>query len=101
MSCILNSFGADIFGISDGRINSLIYNRKIANYRKEYFFDLKEKKNVKKIIKRIKPDIIFHLAAQSLVFKSYLNPSKTWQSNLLSSLNILEASRDLKKKLYS
>jgi len=99
LSCILNSFGADIFGISDGRINSLIYNRKIANYRKEYFFDLKEKKNVKKIIKRIKPDIIFHLAAQSLVFKSYLNPSKTWQSNLLSSLNILEASRDLKKKI--
>ena len=99
LSCILNSYGANIFGISDRKINSLIYRKKIAEYKREYFFDLKEKKKIEKIITKIKPDIIFHLAAQSLVFKSYENPSKTWQSNLLASLNTLEASRSLNKKI--
>lgn len=99
LSCILNSFESKVYGISDGKINSLLYKKKIANYKKEYFFDLKEKKKLKKIITKIQPDIIFHLAAQSLVFKSYINPLKTWQSNLLASLNILETSRSLNKNI--
>jgi CDP-glucose 4,6-dehydratase len=99
LSCILNSFESKVYGISDGKINSLLYKKKIANYKKEYFLDLKEEKKLKKIITKIQPDIIFHLAAQSLVFKSYINPSKTWQSNLFASLNILEASRSLNKNI--
>ena len=54
LSCILNSYGANIFGISDGKINSLIYKKKIAEYKIKYFFDLKEKKKIEKIITKIK-----------------------------------------------
>ena len=49
-------------------------------------FDLR-KSNLLKKIKLIEPDFIFHLAAQSLVKKSYDDPVTTWQSNLISTLN--------------
>ena len=43
------------------------------------------------------PDFVFHLAAQSLQ-KSYLNPIETFQSNIIGTVNILEALRQIKKK---
>ena len=49
-----------------------------------------------KKIKLIEPDFIFHLAAQSLVKKSYDDPVTTWQSNLISTLNLLESLRHTK-----
>ena len=45
------------------------------------------------------PDFVFHLAAQSLVKKSYLNPIETFQSNIIGTVNILEALRQIKKKV--
>ena len=40
------------------------------------------------------PDIIFHMAACSLVRRSYREPLETWQTNLLGSVNLLEALRE-------
>ena len=40
---------------------------------------------------------MFHLAAQALVKKSYINPLLTWNSNLLGTVNLLESLRYLKK----
>ena len=40
------------------------------------FFDIKNFKKLKNKINAIKPDIIFHLAAQSIVSKSFKNPLK-------------------------
>ena len=39
------------------------------------------------------PEVIFHLAAQPLVRSSYVNPLQTWRSNLMGTLNLLEAVR--------
>jgi CDP-glucose 4,6-dehydratase len=41
-----------------------------------------------------KPDIVFHLAAQSLVRESYVDPLKTYQTNVMGTLNVLEAIRN-------
>ena len=65
---------------------------------KEFFFDLKNKEKLHKTISNIKPDYIFHLAAQAIVKKSYKNPFETWQSNTISTLNLLECLRKIKKK---
>ena len=43
------------------------------------------------------PDFVFHLAAQSLVRRSYTDPVETWETNLLGTLNVLEALRKLEK----
>ncbi len=42
------------------------------------------------------PDIIFHLAAQSLVRPSYTDPVNTYQTNVIGTLNVLEAARKCK-----
>lgn len=51
---------------------------------------------LKKFIKEIKPDVIFHLAAQSLVRESYKNPIDTINTNIIGTANVLEAVRQLK-----
>ena len=42
-------------------------------------------------IEQSEPDIIFHLAAQSIVAEGYENPIATWQTNVQGSANILQA----------
>lgn len=44
-------------------------------------------------IEEYKPEIIFHLAAQALVRTAYQHPKETYETNLMGSLNILEAVR--------
>ena len=49
------------------------------------------------VIVSAQPDFIFHLAAQPLVRCSYDDPVKTWQTNVLGTLHVLEALRKLDK----
>ena len=66
---------------------------------KSYIVDLRNYLTVKKIILKEKPDFIFHLAANPLVKESYNNPVKTWETNLMGTINVLEAAKFLKKKM--
>jgi len=43
------------------------------------------------------PDVVFHLAAQALVRRSYRQPLLTWETNVTGTLNVLEAVRALKR----
>ena len=45
------------------------------------------------VFKKFKPDIILHLAAQSLVRKSYREPYQTLKSNVVGTMNVLESIR--------
>jgi|TARA_Y100000310_G_scaffold328020_1_gene395353 CDP-glucose 4,6-dehydratase len=56
-------------------------------------------KKLKKTINEYKPDYIFHLAAQSLVKKSYEKPLITWETNLMGTINILEILKEYKNKI--
>ena len=62
---------------------------------KSKFVDIQNLKKIKKIIKNYKADFIFHLAAQSLVKKSYTDSLMTWKSNLIGTINILESLKRL------
>jgi len=46
--------------------------------------------NVEAVLKKSKPNIIFHLASQSVVSKSWLYPIMTIQTNVIGTLNVLE-----------
>ena len=59
--------------------------------------DIRDADKVKNIVAEVRPDFIFHLAAQSLVRRSYQNPIDTISTNALGSASILEAVRDYKK----
>lgn len=58
--------------------------------------DLTDYASLKRILSEHRPDIIFHLAAQSYVDYSYLAPAATLEANVIGSCNLLEAVKDLK-----
>jgi CDP-glucose 4,6-dehydratase len=72
--------------------------RSLTKKFKENIFDISNLNKIKKVILDFEPEYIFHLAAQSIVKKSYTDPILTWRSNLIGTLNILESVRFLKKK---
>ena len=57
------------------------------------FNDIVEYSTIKGVFSKFQPEIVFHLAAQPLVLESYDNPLKTFNTNIMGSVNILEASR--------
>jgi len=55
--------------------------------------DLKDASSVSRIVNEIKPDKIFHLAAQSFVPSSWHAPAETLTTNIVGELNLFEAVR--------
>tara|TARA_B100000965_G_scaffold400878_2_gene423600 strand:- start:519 stop:1613 length:1095 start_codon:yes stop_codon:yes gene_type:complete len=96
----LSSLGANVIGISNNIPTkpSNFQINKIKNKIKHFKIDIRDKKKLSKIIFRSKPDFIFHLAAQSLVKKSYKNPKYTFETNSIGTLNLLEILRLYKPK---
>lgn len=60
------------------------------------FGDLSDLSSLKTILSRQKPDVIFHLAAQSYVPFSYSSPVATLNANVIGTCNLLEAVKELK-----
>lgn len=55
--------------------------------------DIRDGESMKKIFSEYKPELVFHLAAQPLVRLSYDIPVETYQTNVMGSINIMEAVR--------
>ena len=96
----LKQLNANICGISKNiPTNPSLYKTlKIHNNIINYKFDINDLAKLKKVIIRFRPDYIFHLAAQSLVTESYVNPVNTFTTNAIGTCNILESVRLLNKK---
>ncbi len=58
--------------------------------------DINDTTNLQEVFNKYKPEIIFHLAAQSLVRYSYENPIETFQTNVIGTANVFEISRKTK-----
>lgn len=61
-----------------------------------YACDLQDATLVRKVIAEVKPERIFHLAAQSFVPRSLSAPSETLMTNVVGQLNLLESVRELR-----
>ena len=96
----LKTYDAEIYGISKNIPTSPSHFKlsKISKGIKNFQLDIIQQKKLKGIFAKIKPDYVFHLAAQSLVKKSYKEPTNTWNTNLIGTLNVLEALRVLNNK---
>jgi CDP-glucose 4,6-dehydratase len=94
-SALLN-FGAKITGLSLNDEKKKLFNEYIKNKEiKSYFGNVENYSFLKKVIKKAKPQIIFHLAAQSLVINSYKEPLRTFKTNTFGTLNLLEIARNV------
>lgn len=98
LSYVLLNLGAKVYGYSK-KIEKDHLNFRVLKLKNKIFQtngDVCDKIKLTKFLKKTKPDIIFHLAAQSLVKKSYNDPINTFKSNSIGVLNVLEISRNLK-----
>lgn len=62
---------------------------------KSEFYDILDYDKLKLCIKNSNPDIVFHFAAQSLVLESLINPRETFNTNIIGTVNLLEAIREV------
>ncbi len=61
-----------------------------------YYADLNDYSSIQKLFEIHRPDVIFHLAAQSFPKTSFDIPIETLQTNIIGTANILENIRALK-----
>lgn len=92
LSMWLKELGANVYGLGLKKDDNLFSkNINIQKLIKFYDLDLTNFNLFNKFIRKIKPQIVFHLAGQPLVFNSYLNPIRTFEINSNGTLNVLEA----------
>lgn len=95
LSLWLLKLGAKVSGLSL-YIPSSPSNYEVIGLKKrinDYVADIRNIDEIKRIFSIAKPEIVFHLAAQSLVRKSYDDPKATFDINLGGTVNILESIR--------
>ncbi len=65
----------------------------VSSLCESVFGDIRDFDKVRDTLADYKPEIVFHLAAQPLVRRSYLEPRETYETNVMGTLNVLEAAR--------
>lgn len=98
LSLWLNEIGAEVYGISKPpSTKPNLYD--ICTHwteKNSYFCDISKPDEVGAIIEAINPSFVFHLAAQPIVRQSYADPLETYQSNVIGTVQILEAAKHTK-----
>lgn len=95
LSFFLTHLGANIQGYAlkaEGD-RSLFNLLKLDDHIQQTYGDIRDSESLQKIFKIFQPEIVFHLAAQSLVKTSYEEPVRTFETNVIGSVNLLEAIR--------
>lgn len=92
---ILVNLGADVSGYSlkPPTDPALFTIADIEKDIKSFIGDIRDFPTLKKVFDEIKPEIVFHLAAQPIVRDSYQNPVYTYETNVMGTVNILECIR--------
>jgi CDP-glucose 4,6-dehydratase len=57
------------------------------------WLDIRDEQSIRGVFERFQPEVVLHLAAQALVRPSYSAPIETFSTNIIGTLNILEAAR--------
>jgi CDP-glucose 4,6-dehydratase len=55
--------------------------------------DVRDREKLKAYVEKVQPQIMFHLAAHPLVRLSYDEPAETYETNVMGTVNLLEAVR--------
>ena len=94
----LLSLGAEVHGLAlpPPTKPSLFTQLRLAKRIKSHTVgDIRELATVKEVVHRVKPDFIFHLAAQPIVRLSYEKPVETFDTNVMGTIHVLEAARQV------
>lgn len=89
----LTEMGADVTGVSLPSETQPNHWDLLDLKIDDHLTDIRDFEALSKIFEEKKPEMVFHLAAQPLVRRSYLDPLETWSTNVMGTANVLEASR--------
>ena len=96
LTCWLNEIGAEVSGLSlepettPNLFDVLSLDKRVDSH----IGDINDRSLVRNVIQQVKPEVIFHLAAQSLVSVGYDDPVGTFMTNTMGTLHVLEEARN-------
>ena len=94
LSLWLNRLGATVCGLAlPAEEPSLFAAAGLKELMDNHFADIREPKSVAAAVEQFRPDVIFHLAAQSLVRRSYREPVETYATNVMGTVHVLAAAQ--------
>ena len=98
LSQSLVSLGSEVTGVSlkpptNPNLFSLLDFKDLRDIR----LDIRDRSKLIEVFNEVKPEVVFHLAAQPIVRYSYLNPIETYEVNFMGTLNVLEAIKQQEK----
>ena len=91
----LAKLGVQVTGYALDQLTSpnLFNTLQIKELIKDHRHDIRDLSALKNVIRSTKPEIIIHMAAQSLVKESYKDPVGTYTTNVIGTMNLIEAAR--------
>lgn len=98
LALLLKAQGHSVSGISlDPLPKSIFSKAKITDiFDNDLRCDIREPLKVKQLVEEVGAQVVIHLAAQALVRESYKDPLGTFETNVMGTLNILEAIKESK-----
>ena len=95
LSAWLTSLGATVCGFADTVPTEPSHFKAMGldGHMRDLRGDIRDRDAVVRAMCEFRPDVVFHLAAQALVRKSYEVPAATFEANVMGTLNVLEAMR--------
>jgi CDP-glucose 4,6-dehydratase len=96
LSLWLQSLGTEVVGYSlaPPTTPSIFFQAAVQRDMRSILGDVCDLQHLRKVVEESQPEIIFHLAAQSLVRRSYSDPVGTYTTNVLGTANVLETVRE-------
>jgi CDP-glucose 4,6-dehydratase len=99
LSLWLEALGANVTGyaLEPPTEPSLFEQAKVAASLNSIRGDIRDFERLKEVMAECRPEVIIHMAAQSVVRRGYEDPIETYSSNVMGTVNLLESIRRLKQ----
>src|SRR5689334_23649646 len=96
LALILAELGAEVHGYAlapDTTPNLFTEATVASRLASHHVADIRDLDALSKVARDVQPEIVFHLAAQPIVLRSYREPRETYEINVMGTVNLLEAVR--------
>lgn len=94
---LLRKRGHEVHGASISALNESLFVEADLSLLLEtnHVVDIRDDQELKRVFLRVRPDVLIHFAAQSLVPLSFANPVETYSTNVMGTINVLECIRSV------
>ena len=100
LSLWLRAVGARVagFALSPPTTPSLYGLTRLDDLVESTIADIRDLTRLERVVAEVAPEVVFHMAAQSVVLRSYEDPVDTYSTNVMGTVNILEAIRRMNRR---